>query len=261
MNKSTKRRLYRLLDKTLGKSLRMGGRTRIDVQSVLGGWLAQHKDGVLYKSYHVPPTDIGRPAPPNWPYIDLLGSSTFQRQCREAALSFLHNTRRGEDGLWLGRWVVRGRVLLPDAPNLSLKVALGASPESHPTYCIAGDWDIIKEHSHKDVIIAIAANYHIRVVTLPKRMDGRKIIQRLWEPMVSESYTVWRCMFWDFTNLGNDGESWKRCTHHDGFACVGGAEVVVDKTIVGAIREYKRRVVRDTINAIQANLEVPTDTS
>ena len=110
-------------------------------------------------------------------------------------------------------------------------------------------WDYIGKGDGKRLSLVFPINYHI---TVPKdvHLDGRKIVQRVWNHRVYSDKETWECSYYDLSGLTKDESSWKKAKWQTGWIVKMETAFAVEKTLPRAILIADKRVIRGAVKSI-----------
>jgi len=218
-------RLFRELDKVLGKPETMTDKKKRIVRELLGRWYYQ-KHGKKTGEYRYAET-LTRKQGNYKPYVQ-------NKYFYDAAIKSLACFPKS-----LGRTSIQSLVKHPDVvpADAILVPKLAKEILSAPRV----GWDYLSRYGSMMTIV-IPANYYATVKRHGVQMDGRKIVQRIWNHRVYEDKETWECMYWHVTS--------KVPTHHSGYVCKTGTHISVHQTLEMALGMAKKKTVAAAIKSI-----------
>ena len=221
-------RLFRELDRVLGKPETMTDKKKRIVRELLGRWYYQ-------KNYN------GRKVSGQYRYAETLTRKTGDYKPYVQKKYFYDAVQKSQAcfNKNVGRIIIN---TLIRHPSLLPKDAL-IPPYSVSQFLSPADarWD----HLHRwgtTITIVIPADYYATVKRHGVQMDGRKLIQRIWNHRVYEDKETWECMYWHITS--------KVPTHHSGYVCKTGTHISVHPTLEMALAMARKKTVAAAIKSI-----------
>jgi len=232
MNLASKNRtrLFRELDKVLGRPEIMTDKKKRIVRELLGRWYYQKLDGKKDTSYRYA-EQLTRRTGDYKPHVP---TKYFYAAALKSVVCFEKQ---------LGRISMRGLVKYPNIlPTNTLLTPIPVGMILSPR---GADWD----HLHRrgsTIDIVIPANYYATVKRHGVARDGRKIVQRIWNHRVYEDKETWECMYWHVNP--------RSPTYHSGYVCKTGTHISVHPTLEMALAIARKKTVASAIKSIMKDV-------
>jgi hypothetical protein len=221
-------RLFRELDKVLGRPENMTDKKKRIVRELLGRWYYQ-------KNYN------GKKESGHYRYAETLTRKTGdykphvqKKYFYDAAIKSLACFPKS-----LGRTSIQSLIKHPDVAPAD--AVLIPKPAGEILSAPRVGWDYLSRYGSMMTIV-IPANYYATVKRHGVQMDGRKIVQRIWNHRVYEDKETWECMYWHITS--------KVPTHHSGYVCKTGTHISVHPTLEMALGMARKKTVAAAIKSI-----------
>ena len=222
-------RLFRELDRVLGRPETMTDKKKRIVRELLGRWYYQKllggkKDvGIIYRHAET----LTRKTSNYKPYVQ---NKYFYDAAQKSLACFPKN---------MGRTSIRSLTKHPDVAPAD--AVLIPKPAGEILSAPRVGWDYLSRYG-STITIVIPADYYATVKRHGVQMDGRKLIQRIWNHRVYEDKETWECMYWHITS--------KVPTHHSGYVCKTGTHISVHKTLEMALGMARKKTVAAAIKSI-----------
>jgi hypothetical protein len=220
-------RLFRELDKVLGRPENMTDKKKRIVRELLGRWYYQKLLGGKKETHYRYAETLTRKTSDYKPHVQkkyFYNAVQKSQACFEKTLGRITiNT------------LIRHPATLPEGA-LMIPNSVGAllSPAN------AG-WDSLTRWG-STITILIPADYYATVKRHELERDGRKIVQRIWNHRVYEDKETWECMYWHVTR--------KSLSHHSGYVCKTGTHISVHQTLEMALGMARKKTVAAAIKSI-----------
>ena len=228
MNLASKNRtrLFRELDKVLGKPETMTDKKKKIVRELLGRWYYQQLNGKKDGVYRYA-EQLTRRKGDYHPHVQ-------RKYFYAAALKSMECFERV-----LGRISIRPFIKHPDI--LPTSEVLGSRPAGEILSPRGVDWDYLHRWGSR-MDIVIPANYYATVKRHGLARDGRKIVQRIWNHRVYEDKETWECMYWHVNS--------RSPSHYSGYICKTGTHISVHPTLEMALAMARKKTVASAIKSI-----------
>ena len=221
-------RLFRELDKVLGRPETMTDKKKRIVRELLGRWYYQ-------KNYN------GRKESGQYRYAETLTRKTGDYKPYVQKKYFYDAVQKSaacfdkQAGRITINALIRHPAILPEGA-LMVPNSVGGflSPAN-------ADWNYLHRWGSA-ITIVIPADYYATVKRHGLERDGRKIVQRIWNHRVYEDKETWECMYWHVTP--------KSMTHHSGYICKTGTHTSVHPTLEMALAMARKKTVAAAIKSI-----------
>ena len=222
-------RLIRELDKVLGKPETMTDKKKKIVRELLGRWYYQKNYNGKKESGHYRYAETLIRKTGNYkPYVQ---NKYFYNAAHKSLACFPKN---------MGRTSIQSLIKHPDvAPTDAVLIP---KPAGEILSAPRVGWDYLSRYGSMMITIVIPANYYATVKRHGVQMDGRKLVQRIWNHRVYEDKETWECMYWHITS--------KVPTHHSGYICKTGTHISAHPTLEMALAMARKKTVAAAIKSI-----------
>ena len=230
MNLASKNRtrLFRQLDKVLGRPETMTDKKKKIVRELLGRWYYQKLNVDKRHFVNRYAETLTRRIGEYKPYAQ---KKYFDDAAQKSKACFVGG---------FGRIVIKPLIKHPAIPPTGTLNSVGvflSPPEA--------DWNYAF-HQGSMTTIVIPANYYATVKRHGLQQDGRKIVQRIWNHRVYEDKETWECMYWHFSK--------GLPTHHSGYVCKTGTHISVHQTLNMALGMARKKTVASAIKSIMKDV-------
>ena len=232
MNLASKNRtrLFRELDKVLGRPETMSDKKKWIVRELLGRWYYQRLNGKKDTGYRYA-EQLTRRTGDYKPYVQ---RKYFHDAALKSTACFVRQ---------LGRITIKPLIKRPDTLPTNALPGLISSATILSTLHARWD-DVHRIGSAMDIVIP--ANYYATVKRHGLDRDGRKIVQRIWNHRVYEDKETWECMYWHVNSRSS--------SHHSGYICKTGTHISVHPTLEMALAMARKKTVAAAIKSIMKDV-------